>query len=115
MSRLRGPPRWRAFSSNLSDLMSPKILFHALLVSLLLGGCAAPPFQPAPLGALHPANPRARESAPATRPAPLADDELTARSRQQLAAAGREQQEWEKSGPTGNAPTEAPTHPNHAP
>jgi len=66
------------------------------LVALgLLAGCATAP--PPPLTADNPANPSAPEAA-VSRNA-LGVDDLTKKSRQILAQAAKQQQQWDQSGP----------------
>ena len=69
----------------------------ALIALGLLAGCAVAP--PPPLRADNPANP----SAPEATIRPLRDalgvDDLTKKSRQILAQAAKQQQQWDQSGP----------------
>jgi len=67
------------------------------LVALgLLAGCATAP--PPPLTADDPANPSAPEAAVRSLRNALGVDDLTKKSRQILAQAAKEQQQWDKSG-----------------
>ncbi len=68
------------------------------LVALgLLAGCATAP--PPPLTADNPANPSAPEATVRPLRNALGVDDLTKKSRQILAQAAKEQQQWDQSGP----------------
>jgi hypothetical protein len=72
--------------------------YSILLVALgLLAGCATAP--PPPLTADNPANPSAPEAAVRPLRNALAVDDLTKKSRQILAQAAKQQQQWDRSGP----------------
>ena len=71
--------------------------YSILLVALgLLAGCATAP--PPPLTADDPANPSAPEAAVRPLRNALGVDDLTKKSRQILAQAAKEQQQWDQSG-----------------
>ena len=69
----------------------------ALVALGLLAGCATAP--PQPLTADNPANPSAPEAAVRPLRNALGVDDLTKKSRQILAQAAKDQQQWDQSGP----------------
>ena len=72
--------------------------YSILLVALgLLAGCATAP--PPPLTADNPASPSASEATVRPFRDALGVDDLTKKSRQTLAQAAKEQQQWDQSGP----------------
>ena len=72
--------------------------YSILLVALgLLAGCATAP--PPPLRADNPANPSAPEATMRPLRNALGVDSLTKKSRQILAQAAKQQQQWDQSGP----------------
>ena len=72
--------------------------YSILLVALgLLAGCATAP--PPPLTADNPASPSAPEATVRPFRDALGVDDLTKKSRQTLAQAAKEQQQWDQSGP----------------
>ena len=73
----------------------------SLLALSLLAGCAAAP--PPAMTADNPANPSAPEATVRPLPNALGTDSLTRKSRQILAQAAKEQQQWDQGGPnSGN-------------
>jgi hypothetical protein len=68
-----------------------------LLVLGLLAACAEAP--PPPLTADDPANPSGAEATVSNRRNPLDVDRLTRKSRQILAQAAKQQQQWDQGGP----------------
>jgi hypothetical protein len=72
--------------------------YSILLVALgLLAGCATAP--PPPLTADNPASPSAPEATVSPFRNALGVDDLTKKSRQILAQAAKQQQQWDQSGP----------------
>jgi hypothetical protein len=72
--------------------------YSILLVALsLLAGCATAP--PPPLTADNPASPSAPEATLRPFRDALGVDDLTKKSRQTLAQAAKQQQQWDQSGP----------------
>src|ERR1700730_3383242 len=72
--------------------------YSILLVALgLIAGCATAP--PPPLTADHPASPSAPEATVRPLRNALGVDDLTKKSRQILAQAAKQQQQWDQSGP----------------
>jgi hypothetical protein len=72
--------------------------YSILLVALgLLAGCATAP--PPPLTADNPASPSASEATVRPFRDALGVDDLTKKSRQTLAQAAKQQQQWDQSGP----------------
>lgn len=70
-------------------------IFLPIVAFSLLAGCAA---TPPVLTADNPASPQAPE-AKFTSLAPLKKDAITQRTRQMLAQAAKQQEEWDKNGP----------------
>jgi|GEM_PF-1659331 len=92
--------------------MKPRITLLGAALGLALTGCATTPLPP--LAANHPASPSAAEAPAAARQTSLRADETTRRSRGQLAAAQKEQEEWDAHGPVSGTPEEPATN-NSAP
>src|SRR5712672_3078364 len=67
------------------------------LIAFLLAGCATAP--PPPLTADNPASPSAPEATVRPLRNALGVDDLTKKSRQILAQAAKQQQQWDQSGP----------------
>jgi hypothetical protein len=79
--------------------------YSASLLALgLLAGCATAP--PPPLTLEDPANPSASEIPARPLRNALGADDLTRKSRQILAQAAKEQQQWDQSGPGTGEPGE---------
>ncbi|MEI9898447.1 MAG: hypothetical protein WDN28_32460 [Chthoniobacter sp.] len=77
----------------------------SLCCAVLLAGCATAPL---PLTSASPASPDAPEGARAPRLTSLRADDLTRQTATILAAARKEQEHWDASGPVSGTPDEAP-------
>ena len=80
-------------------------IFPLLFAAALLASCASTPL---PLPADSPASPEAAEGARPARHTSLRADDSTLKSRAMLAAAAKEQAQWDEHGPVSGTPNEKP-------